>query len=148
MVNSMRISRHFLAVALGALVLAAGCARREPGNGSSAVPTAPAAQQTESTRLVGKWLRPDGGYVLDIRGTSQDGKLDTGYFNPNPIHVSQATWQRSEERGLVVFVELRDTGYPGATYHLQYRAADDRLAGTYTQPAVGQTFDVEFVRQP
>lgn len=143
----MRISRHGLIVAVGALALASGCARREAENSSSAAATAPAAKQTESTRLVGEWLRPDGGYVLDIRGTSTDGKLDVGYFNPNPIHVSQATWQRSEGLGLEVFVELRDTGYPGATYRLQYRAADDKLAGAYTQPAVGQTFDVEFVRQ-
>lgn len=142
----MRISRHGLSVALGALVLAAGCAQRE-ADSSSATTNAPAAKQTESTRLIGKWLRPDGGYVLDIRGTSQDGLLDAGYFNPNPIHVSKATWQRSAA-GLALFVELRDTGYPGATYKLQYRAADDTLAGAYTQPAVGQTFDVEFVRQP
>jgi len=146
-VNHTRVSRQGLTVALGILLLAAGCARRDAVSGSSAATTAPAAKQTESTRLIGKWQRPDGGYVLDIRGTSEDGLLDAGYFNPSPIHVSKATWQRSEG-GLAVFVELRDTGYPGATYRLQYRAADDKLAGAYTQPAVGQTFDVEFMRQP
>ncbi len=147
MLNRRRILKHFHTVALGALVLVAGCAQREAGSSSSAATTAPAAKPTEATRLIGKWQRPDGGYVLDIRGTSADGLLDAGYFNPNSIHVSKATWEQSAG-GLALFVELRDTGYPGATYRLQYRAADDKLAGAYTQPAVGQTFDVEFVRQP
>lgn len=145
MVNGMRISRHCLA--LSALFLVAGCARREDGV-SPAATKPPAAKPAESARLIGKWQRPDGGYVLDVRGTSEDGKLDVGYFNPNPIHVSQATWERSGELDLSVFVELRDKGYPGATYRLLYRAAEDRLAGAYTQPAAGQTFDVEFARQP
>lgn len=133
-------------MALGALLLVAGCARREAGRSSSPETRAPAAKQIESTLLIGKWQRLDGGYVLEIRGAAEDGRLDAGYFNPNPIHVAEATWKRSEALDLVVFVELRDTGYPGARYVLHYRAADDTLSGTYTQPAVGQTFDVEFVR--
>lgn len=144
----MILSGRSLTAALGAFVLVTGCTQREAEYAAPAETKAPAVEQTEVKRLIGKWLRPDGGYVLDIRGTSEDGKLDTGYFNPNSIHVSEATWQRSEELDLLVFVELRDRGYPGATYHLRYRAADDTLGGTYTQPAVGQKFDVEFVRQP
>jgi hypothetical protein len=128
-------------------LLASSCAG-EAGSNPRPVAAAPAPQELESARLIGKWLRPDGSYVLEIRGASEDGKLDAGYSNPNPIHVAAATWERSQELGLIVFVELRDTGYPGATYRLQYRAEHDVLVGAYTQPSVGQTFEVHFVRQP
>lgn len=99
------------------------------------------------TNLVGKWLRPDGGYILELRGATDDGKLDAAYFNPRPIHVSASTWRRSDEIGLVVGITLTDRGYPGATYLLRYVAKDDKLVGAYNQPAANQTFDVEFERQ-
>jgi hypothetical protein len=41
----------------------------------------------------------------------------------------------------------RCADYPGATYHLVYEPRGDVLIGLYTQPAVGQTFEVTFVRQ-
>ena len=65
--------------------------------------------------LVGRWLRPDGGYIIQIRSVDGSGKMEAGYFNPRPINVSKA--QASEESGkLKVFVELSDVGYPGSTY--------------------------------
>lgn len=96
-------------------------------------------------KLVGRWVRPDGGYVIDIRRVDAAGKLEAAYFNPRPIHVSQA--QATQKEGEIqIFIELRDVGYPGATYALRYNAKHDVLAGLYHQPAVGQTFDVAFVR--
>jgi hypothetical protein len=100
----------------------------------------------EAQRVAGRWLRPDGGYVLEIRGVAPDGRLDAGYFNPNPINVAQAR-VRTVDGPVEVFVELRDVNYPGATYRLVYEPRDDTLIGLYTQPAVGQTFEVTFVRQ-
>lgn len=97
-------------------------------------------------RLAGRWLRTDGDYVVEIRGGEANGRLDVAYFNPSPIHVSRAEWRR-ESDGLHAFVELRDVNYPGATYELRYVLEKDRLVGRYTQPLVGQTFDVMFVRQ-
>ena len=41
-------------------------------------------------KLIGRWLRPDGGYVIDIRKIHADGKMDAGYYNPQPINVSRA----------------------------------------------------------
>jgi len=99
----------------------------------------------EAQRVAGRWLRPDGGYVLEIRNVASDGRLDAGYFNPNPINVAQAR-VRTIDGPVEVFVELRDTNYPGATYRLVYEPRDDTLIGLYTQPAVGQTFEVTFVR--
>lgn len=95
---------------------------------------------------MGRWLRPDGGYILEIRGFQDDGGLDAAYFNPRPIHVSLARAGGSPE-DLRVHVELTDVGYPGATYDLRYIAEQDVLAGFYFQPAVGQTFDVFFIRR-
>jgi hypothetical protein len=117
----------------------------------SATATKPAvvpAQVDEvgAERLVGRWLRPDGGYILDIRGALPDGRLDAAYLNPRSINVSRAEWQR-EGRHLRVFIELRDVNYPGSTYTLRYVPDQDRLVGAYYQAAQRQSFDVEFVRQ-
>ena len=96
-------------------------------------------------RLKGRWVRPDGGYIIEVNGIEPDGRMDVRYYNPNPIHVSQATV--SNAGGVAkVFIELRDAGYPGATYTLMYNPRQDMLMGDYYQPAAGQTFDVVFVR--
>ena len=58
-------------------------------------------------RLVGNWLRPDGGYVLQIRSATADGKLDARYLNPNSINVARAEWRR-KDAALQVFVELTE----------------------------------------
>ena len=76
--------------------------------------------------LKGRWLRPDGGYILQIRTIDADGKIDAGYFNPRPINVSKA--EVTQEGGkMKVFVELRDTGYPGSVYTLTYDPKEDVL---------------------
>jgi hypothetical protein len=41
---------------------------------------------------------------------------------------------------------FRAPGYPGTTYTLTYDRQRDQLAGVYFQAAVGQSFDVVFVR--
>jgi hypothetical protein len=110
-------------------------------------PQAGTSSQPGSARLTGRWLRPDGGYVIDIRNAQADGRLEASYFNPRPIHVSRAEWS-AETNGLRVFVELRDQNYPGATYKLKYDADVDRLVGEYYQPIYQQTFEVAFVRIP
>jgi hypothetical protein len=116
--------------------------------------TKSAAAQAEPARtessddfkiLEGKWLRDDGGYVLEIRRVERDGKLEAAYFNPSPIRVAKAETKR--QSGLIqVFVELRDQGYPGCTYNLVYDAGHKCLAGNYFQAAMGQTFPVVFTR--
>ena len=104
------------------------------------------ADQVGADRLAGRWVRPDGGYVLEIRSAKADGRLDAAYLNPRSIKVSHAEWRREDGR-LLVFVELRDANYPGSTYNLRYEPAQDRLIGAYYQAVQRQTFDVEFVRQ-
>jgi hypothetical protein len=106
---------------------------------------APTVTHDKLRKLVGRWVRLDGGYVIDIRNVRADGTLQAAYFNPRPIHVSQAQ-AKGKDGKIQIFIELRDAGYPGATYALRYNAKHDVLAGLYHQPAVGQTFDVVFAR--
>jgi hypothetical protein len=101
--------------------------------------------KTKFEVLQGRWQRPDGGYVLDIKNVDANGKLAAGYFNPRPINVSQAE-ATLDGVTIKVFIELRDVNYPGATYHLTYDQEGDQLRGVYFQPALQQSFDVVFVR--
>jgi hypothetical protein len=94
--------------------------------------------------LIGRWRRPDGGYVIEVRGIDADGKIDAGYFNPRPINVARAEASRDVD-GLKVFIELQDVGYPGATYSLIYNPSQNVLEGLYYQPTAGQSFEVVFV---
>lgn len=41
----------------------------------------------EFEKLKGKWLRPDGGYVLEIKRLLPQNELEAAYFNPNPISL-------------------------------------------------------------
>ena len=117
----------------------------------AAAAIAPALAQSKSgevvaDRLVGHWVRPDGGYVLEIRSAQAGGRLEAAYLNPRSIKVSRAEWRREEGR-LLVFIELRDVNYPGSTYNLRFVPDKDRLVGAYYQAVQKQTFDVEFARQ-
>ena len=99
----------------------------------------------EFHRLLGRWLRPDGGYVIDIRNISTGGTMEAAYYNPRSINVSQAEVSR-KQGSLEIFIELRDTGYPGSTYTLVYDPQKDMLFGIYYQASIGQSFEVIFVR--
>lgn len=106
-----------------------------------ALPSKPALNQ-----LTGRWLRPDGGYILEIRSAAPDGKLDVGYYNPKSIHVARAEWVEKDGK-LYVMAELQDVNYPGSTYGLEYIIGQDKLVGTYYQAVEKSTYDVEFVRE-
>jgi hypothetical protein len=97
-------------------------------------------------RLIGDWARPDGGYVISIRRIASDGRVEAAYLNPRPINVSRAEVSVVGDTA-TLFIELRDAGYPGSTYELRYDPRSDRLAGVYFQAAMGQRFDVVFVRK-
>jgi len=160
--NSRAARRVRIAVlcVIGAAGLSS-CKRAEPAAkvetappATAAAPTAaavttnaPAAALPEPVRkLLGRWLRSDGGYTLELKSAELSGVLQAGYFNPKSIHVSRAIWMQGAT-GFQVVVELNDVGYPGATYVLSYDPQTDQLAGKYNQPAMQQSFDIEFIRQ-
>jgi hypothetical protein len=95
--------------------------------------------------LNGRWLRPDGGYILEIRAVDPKGTIDAGYFNPNPINIAKAEATRDGSK-LNVFVELRAPNYPGSTYTLTYDPQQDQLRGIYFQAVEQQSFNIFFVR--
>jgi hypothetical protein len=144
----MATAATFLIVA--AMFTSLSCVRRKQALPASPQtqtksPTAPTAANVACQVVKGKWVRPDGGYIIDIMSISQDGTMGCTYFNPDPIHVSQAT--AADDNGVVrVFVELRDEGYPGCTYKLTYDVQSDQLKGVYYQAAVHESYNIYFVR--
>jgi len=118
-------------------------------NRSATEPAATVPQKKETPdfdRLVGNWVRPDGGYVIEISKIYPDGKVDAAYFNPRSIHVSRSTV--SEKDGLIeLFIELQGQGYPGSTYTLKYNPKYDAMVGIYFQAAIQQPFEVIFQRK-
>ena len=133
-------------VAASCLVL--GLAACQPSNdsaarGSAAVATPGAA--AEPARLVGAWQRTDSDYQIVIESTTPEGRLQARYLNPRPINVARAQWQKDGAR-LRLLVELRDQGYPGSNYELDYDAAHDTLFGTYHHLGLNQDFQVSFYR--
>jgi hypothetical protein len=150
-------------VVLG-LALLAGCGKQEPASTTAPAPASPSATTAPATpapatpapatvpaagvaKVKGRWLRPDGGYILAITTIAADGRAEAGYFNPNPIKVAWAT-VNAEGADIRVKVELRDENYPGCVYKLNYAPDKDRLVGTYFQAQMQQTYEVEFVREP
>jgi hypothetical protein len=118
-----------------------------PPAAKSVDPATPAAAGAPGAlqSLCGSWRRPDGGYVIEVRSAAPDGRLDAGYFNPNPIRVSKAEASQAG-RNLRVLLELSDVNYPGSTYTLFLSPGNDRLEGTYYQAAIQQSFEVTFDR--
>jgi len=116
-----------------------------PMSGAVPAEAALASKQFDVKLLAGQWVRPDGGYVLELSDFSKDGSLKAAYFNPHPINVSRAELRNTKGKTLI-FVELRDVNYPGSRYNLQYDPASDRLTGTYFQAVEKVKYDVEFVR--
>jgi hypothetical protein len=122
-------------------VPAAPATRAKPVPAQATLPIPKADLQ----KLKGKWLRPDGGYVLDIKSVAVSGILDASYVNPRPIHVAKAEASQVDNT-VKVFIELRDVNYPGSTYDLTYDSQNDSLQGIYYQAALQQRFEVVFVR--
>ena len=133
---------HF---AVMSLAIATGIlhARAQPLPGS---PPSISEPQTAFSALLGRWVRPDGGYIISIKSVEASGKLDASYANPNPLpfYAAMAT---ADGGTLKLFFELRSGGYNGSTYTLNYDAAADRLKGVYYQAVAKQSFEVVFVRE-
>ncbi len=118
-------------------------------NAQSATPAAagsPASTKPDMERLVGAWVRPDGGYLILIRKVETGGQLEAMYFNPRqlPFAKAQATLDGTTLRASF---EIRAGGYNGSTYELVYDPGSDRLRGIYYQAVAKQKFEVYFARK-
>jgi hypothetical protein len=103
------------------------------------------SHEVQQDKLVGRWQRTDGGYVIELKNPTPEGLIDAGYFNPNPIHVGKSAWQNKNGR-LMLLVELQDQNYPGSLYNLEYQPPVDKLTGTYFQAVERVSYNVEFTR--
>ena len=95
--------------------------------------------------LPGRWVRPDGGYVISIKSVDADGKIDAAYANPSPLPFARAE-ATQDGKTIKLFFELRAGGYNGSTYTLVYDPAADVLKGVYYQAVAQQKFDIYFTR--
>jgi len=104
------------------------------------------AEKPDFKVIIGEWVRPDGGYIVRVRNVNPDGSVDAEYFNPGKINIAEANV--SLWKGLLrLFLKLQDKGYPGSTYTLYYYPEKDALTGFYYQAAIGQTYEVVFLRK-
>lgn len=127
--------------ALCRLALGLACATTTASAAQAqATPAAPAYGA-----LVGRWVRPDGGYVITIKAVDASGKLDASYANPAPLPFYTAEASR-DGSAVKAFFELRAGGYGGSTYTLAYDPANDVLRGVYYQAVARQKYDVVFSR--
>lgn len=88
-------------------------------------------EQAHAGQFEGAWTRVDSTYRIVI--SKEGDKLSARYFNPGEIHVESIEAYEEEER-MILKVVLRDEGYPGSTYKLEYLPQYRVLVGTYTIP--------------
>ena len=112
-------------------------------------PPPPKVEVPEASELIGRWLRHDGTYFLEITSFAEDGTVKAGYFNPDPIRVERASFERSED-ALSLEVVLRDEakGYNGSVYGLKFVPTSGMLEGQYFEATQRQTSQVTFTKQP
>jgi len=96
------------------------------------IPTKQTQVQTHLSAPGRALVRPDGGYILELREIKKDGSLNGSLLQSRPIKVFSAKWSRKGET-INLFVELRDVNYPGSKYNLQYDPKSGYLKGTYFQ---------------
>ena len=94
--------------------------------------------------ILGRWLRPDGNYVIQINSIDKNNQIDAQYFNPNPIKIARA--ELIADDNFRIFIEFDDEGYKGSSYDLIYDPLNDALTGKYFQATYGQTYQIGFIR--
>jgi hypothetical protein len=94
--------------------------------------------------ILGRWLRPDGNYVIQINSIDSENQIDAQYFNPRPIKIAKA--ELIPDDNYRIFIEFDDEGYKGSSYDLIYDPAQDALSGKYFQATYGQTYQIAFIR--
>jgi hypothetical protein len=94
--------------------------------------------------ILGRWLRPDGNYVIQINSIDSENQIDAQYFNPKPIKIARAELIPADN--FRIYIEFDDEGYKGSSYDLIYDPAQDALSGKYFQATYGQTYQIAFIR--
>ena len=110
----------------------------------------PVSQQppkaTDSSVVIGDWVRTDAPYEIKISELLSNGTMKVGYFNPRSINVGKALWTTADG-SIKIYIELRDVNYPGSNYNLTYLPESDSFVGKYFQAVEGVTYDIGFSRK-
>jgi len=148
----MRISFLGMAFVAAASLMSMADAQSTDAAGQQAPQAQPAQPAAPGPRaesgfgvLQGRWVRPDGGYVINISSVEAGGKIVADYANPNPLPFARAEATR-DGKTIKLFFELRAGGYNGSTYTLTYDPANDVLKGVYFQAVAQQKFEIYFTR--
>ena len=124
--------RRFLGAAVvylaAAVVLALGFWwwKFKPAGAFLAANPISAESNNEIQKLKGRWHRPDGGYLFEVKFVAADGAMEAGYFNPKSIHGAKAKASKNCD-ATKVFIELRASNYPGSICMLTYDPQQDQL---------------------
>lgn len=133
--GASRAGRMLSAVLLAAVLSAGAVGLWRPWQRRTSSPSPPQAIGQSGPlpgwgRLVGRWLRPEGGYLLEIRLVVSDGQVQVAGFKPSPIHGARAE-AAGQADAWKLLVELGDVNYLGCIYRLRYHAATETLEGVY-----------------
>ncbi|MGC6424656.1 MAG: hypothetical protein ACON4O_06680 [Lentimonas sp.] len=90
------------------------------------------AKLPEQSDFYGSWTRGDGGYKIRV-AASDEGRVVVKYSNPQPINVESAVFEVIDGEPVLQFV-LRDEGYPGSNYQLNFYSERRVLVGVYLRP--------------
>ena len=144
--NRILIAAGILVAALATYMFWPSSLKSSEENNITPAPAAPStAPVADKEKLVGRWQRTDGGYIIELKNPTPAGLIEAGYFNPNPINVGRSAWHSKNGR-LMIMVELQDQNYPGSLYNLEYQSNVDKLTGTYFQAVERVSYNVEFIR--
>jgi uncharacterized protein (UPF0333 family) len=97
-------------------------------------------------KIMGSWVRPDGGYVLELKSVNKNGVIKASYFNPNPINISEAKTEMNSNI-ITVYIKLQAPGYNGSYYMLTYDPESDKLIGVYHQMVINENYKIYFNRK-
>ena len=67
--------------------VSAGCVFAQDKATPAVAAEAPITAEPGFNNLPGLWVRPDGGYLLAIRGVDTHGRLDAAYANPHHVDI-------------------------------------------------------------
>ncbi len=148
----MKRKKTIAALLLAATIALTGAACRRDETAKN--DTTPAAKSEKPTQLLvefdklkGRWVRPDGGYVIELKELLPENRISAAYYNPSPINIGESKIYK--ENGFTkLFIKMQDKNYPGSTYTLIYDTENDKLCGIYYQATHNQQFQVEFTRMP
>jgi hypothetical protein len=139
--RTLSITTFIVIVSMGAVLLfLTSCTTEKKPQADKSLET------IDPGKLTGRWLRPDGGYIIEIINVHNEGTFEARYLNPRSINISRAEW-KTEDNRLKIYIEFDDVNYPGSNYTLDYFPDRDLLIGAYFQAIQQQSFYVEFIRQ-